>query len=184
MNPNSSVSMKTCLSKAVLLNVPDDHMRLLQSIYPADPVPSRVTFQVSHVNVISPQTGHPWYIEMEHDMKNMRAYSLVPVQENTNRYVHHYREISELPRLLHDPEFSDAWITSHHRVHQTPRYEIHFSQNLYCPTSYGDRLYFPSEPRNQVEVLIPGRFIEDQEFFHLLRSLGELEIRRLSEHRS
>jgi hypothetical protein len=130
-------------------------------------LPSTVTFLVNPGDVHSPQTGHHWYVEMNHDMGNISLYSLIP-QKTDNQYVAHYRVESRRPRFIGDFNYTDAWVTTHHKILQKNDAEIHFSQTLFSPDRANDKIYFSRPPKNRIEVIVPNRFIEDREIWEIL----------------
>ncbi len=159
-----SVSTKQCLSRAILPVAPE------LILPPMELIPSHITFAVNPGAVHSPQTGHPWYVEMDHNMQHMRMYSLVP-QPTTNQYVSHFRVESKRPRFIGKFTFSDAWVTSHHRLLLIDDLEVHISQCLFNPERAHDKLYFDHPPHSRVEIVAPNRFIEDREIVALLEKL-------------
>lgn len=160
----------------------------LQVLYPTEHLPSRITFQVGATHVLTPQTNHNWYFEMDHEMGGLEHYSLVP-EESKTEFVSHYHVVNERPRLIGDPQFSDAWITTHHGVHTTPAgLELHFSRTLFNPvrTPRDEEWCFTRQPKTRLEVVAPGRFIEDREVLEALAVSGvatESEIRSLLQRR-
>lgn len=183
MSLNSSASTRTCFSKATLPELPERVYQRMQSIFPGEPLPSQLVFQISAANVLSPQTSHPWWFKTDYQLATVEASSLIPCI-NKNSFVGHYQVETAMPRILGDPEITDSFIQSHRQIHRTPSYEIHYSQTLFAPDICGDRLYFQNAPKNHVEIVIPGRFIDDEELFDLLGSLGLCGIRRLVERLS
>ena len=169
------------MSKAVIPIVPESlfHLGLVTTI-----LPSRTTFTVNAWKVHSPQTGHPWYVEMDHDMGHLETYSLIP-QDNTNQFVSHYKIESRRPRFFGKFSFTDAWITSHHRLYMQDDIELHFSQCLFHPQRANDNLYFDRAPHCRLEVIVPDRFVEDREILAVLEALAPkgLEIQPLLQHR-
>lgn len=133
----------------------------------AQMLPSSVTFVVNAGAVHSPQTGAPWYVEMDHQMGHMQMYSLVP-QKNNNQYVSHYNIESRMPRFVGKFSFMDAWVTTHHRVFEVGDAEIHSAQVLYHPERADDKIYFDRAPHHRIEIVIPGRFVDDREVLDVL----------------
>lgn len=174
MNPFHSVSMNSCMSRIV---IPDAILPVHQE---TAPLPTTITFLVNPQSVHSPQTGHPWYIETDHEMKNVSTFSLIP-QKSSNQYVAHYRVESRRPRFLVDFQFMDAWLTTNRKVLTTASAEVYFSQTLFYPERADDKLYFQGGAKHRIEVLVPGRFIEDREGWRILEELfpGEYRIREL-----
>lgn len=162
MNLFHSVSTSSNLSRAILPLVPESAFQVQ-----GEPLPSTLTFMVNAQSVHSPQTGYPWFVETDHQMGRMAFYSLIP-QKTDNQYVSHYRVESRRPRFLGNFEFIDAWLTTNHRVLMKNDTEIHFSQTLFHPEKADDKLYFPNVPKNRIEIIVPGRFIEDREIWGLL----------------
>jgi hypothetical protein len=142
-----------------------------ESVFSADRLvkhlPSTVTFVINPADVHSPQTGYPWHVEMDHEMGSLDFYSLIP-QKSDNHYVTHYRVERRRPRLLGNFRFTDAWMTTNHRVVTENGIEIHFSQTLFNPERANDKLYFSRPPHNRMEIVVHGRFIEDRELYSLL----------------
>ena len=142
-------------------------------------LPSRVTFVVNPGSVYSPQTGYPWYVQVDHEMKDPQFYSLVP-QASNNQYVSHYWVESKRPRFVGKFQFTDAWISTHHRFFNVDNAEVHFSRCFFHPEKADDKLYFDRPPYNRVEIVVDG-FIADREIFPLLEKLvpKEYEIRSI-----
>jgi hypothetical protein len=140
-----------------------------------EPLPTTVTFMVNAAQVYSPQTGHPWFIEMDREMSSPKIYSLVP-QKSDNQYVSHYRVETRRPRFNSEFEFMDSWVTTNHRFCGP----IHFSQTFFNPERANDKLYFERPPKYRMEILVPG-FIGDREIFQILETVvpKEYEIRSL-----
>jgi hypothetical protein len=150
-----------------------------ESVFSADwlvtHLPSTVTFMVHPADVHSPQTGYSWYVETDHEMKELCIYSLIP-QKNDNQFVSHYRVESRRPRFIGDFKFTDAWVTTNHRMMTIDNgTEIHFSQTLFSPERADDKLYFNRPPHRRMEIVVPGRFIEDRELCSLLRGVVSKE---------
>lgn len=143
-----------------------------------DLLPSTITFMVNAGEVFCPQTGHPWYVEMDHEMGNVEFYSLVP-QKNDNQFVSHYRVDRRRPRLT-SFEFMDVWLTTNRRKVG----DLYFSQTFYHPERADDKLYFERPPMRRLEILVEG-FIGDREIFHLLESVipKEYQIESLLQRR-
>jgi hypothetical protein len=133
------------------------------------PIKSHTTFTVSPGMVAGPQTHHPWFIEMDHEMGNASFYSLIPQKNNANQYVAHYEVESRRPRFIGSVDFMDAWITTHHQLFYSNDAEIHLSQVLFSPLKADDKLYFDRPPMHRMEVIVPNRFIEDRELLEILR---------------
>lgn len=129
------------------------------------PLESTVTFMVNAAEVYSPQTSHPWFIETNHEMSEPMVYSLIP-QKSDNKFVTHYQVNRRRPRLNKDFKFMDAWLTTNHR-HNGP---LFFSQTFFNPDRANDKIYFHREPKNRLEIVVPG-FIEDREIFQLLEGV-------------
>lgn len=116
----------------------------------------------------SPQTGHPWFVEMDHNMQDLQMYSLIP-QKNDNQFVSHYHVESRRPRLIGKFTFSDAWLTSQHCLVQTENdLEIHLTQTFFNPERANNKLFFDRPPLRRMEIVAPNRFIGDREIFDLL----------------
>ena len=128
----------------------------------ADPLPSTITFMVNAGDVYSPQTGHPWFIEMDHEMGNPAIYSLIP-QKSDNKYAAHYHVDRRRPRFNGEFKFMDAWLTTNHVVSDN----IHWSQTFFHPERANDKLYFNRPAHSRMEVVVEG-FIGDREIFQLL----------------
>lgn len=143
------------------------------------PLPSMVTFMVGAAEVYSPQTGHPWFIEMDHEMKDPFLYSLVP-QKSDNQYVSHYRVETRRPRFNNNFKFMDAWLTTNHRHKE----HVYFSQTFFSPERANDKLYFKLPPKSRIEVVVPG-FIGDREIFQILKGVvsKEYQIENLLQRR-
>lgn len=131
-------------------------------------ITSHITFKVNPGMVAAPQTHYPWFIEMDHEMGNPLFYSLIPQKNNANQYVAHYEVESRRPRFIGSVEFTDAFLTTHHRVFNVNDAEIHLSQVFYSPLKADDKLYFDRPPMHRMEVVVPNRFIEDRELFEIL----------------
>lgn len=138
----------------------------------ASSFPSTITFMVNAAEVYSPQTGHPWFVEMDHEMGSPSFYSLVP-QKSDNLYVAHYRVETRRPRLNGDFKFMDAWLTTNHTVCG----HVHFSRTFFNPERANDKLYFNREPKPRIEVIVPGQFIGDREIFQILEPFVPKEYR-------
>lgn len=177
MNHSHSVSTNSCLSRVVLPLVPES---IFSAYRETTALPTTLTFVVGAEAVYSPQTGHPWYIETDREMGNMVMYSLIP-QKSDNQYVSHFRVESRRPRFVGDFHFTDAWLTTNHRLMKKGEAEIHFSQTLFSPERADDKLYFDRVPKNRIEVLVPNRFIEDRELWRILEGIvpDEYQIRSL-----
>lgn len=117
---------------------------------------------------------------MDHDMGDLSMYSLIP-QKSDNQFVAHYRVESRRPRFIGDFNFTDAWVTTHHRLLKKNDTEIHFSQTLFSPERANDKIYFNRPPKNRMEIIVPGRLIEDREIWEILDGVvsKEYEIRNL-----
>lgn len=172
MSLSHCLSTSSCLSRAVLPNAPE-------SVFSADRLvehlPSTITFVVHPEDVHSPQTGHNWYVEMDHEMGSPHFYSLIP-QKSDNQHVAHYRVETRRPRFVGKFRFSDAWMTTNHQVLDN----IHFSQTFFSPERANDKLYFNRPAHRRIEVIVPG-LIEDRELYSLLETVvpREYEIRSL-----
>lgn len=146
-----------------------------ESVFRADrltePLPSTATFMIGAAEVYSPQTGYPWFVEMDHEMKDPFLYSLIP-QKSDNQYVSHYRVETRRPRLNEKFNIMDAWLTTHH-CHSGP---IYFSQTFFNPERANDKLYFDRPPKLRMEVIVPG-FIGDREVFRILEGVVSKEYR-------
>ena len=136
---------------------------------------SHTTFTVNPGIVASPQTNHPWFIEMDHEMGNLSFYSLIPQKNNANQYVAHYEIESRRPRFIGSVDFMDVWMTTHHRYFMVRDAEIHLSQTLFSPLKADDKLYFDRPPMRRMEIIVPNRFIEDRELWSLLGEVFEKE---------
>lgn len=110
---------------------------------------------------------------MDHEMGNTKAYSLVP-QKNDSQFVSHYRVEKRTPRFV-AWRFTDCWVTTHHRMQQVGDAEIHFSQTFFNPERAYDKLYFSRGAKHRIEIIVPGRFIEDREIYDLLRDVVPTE---------
>lgn len=130
------------------------------------PVPSHLTFVVNPDAVLSPQTGHPWFVEMDHEMGNLQMYSLIP-QKNNNQYVHHYYVEEKQPRVIGRFAFTDAWMTSRHFVREFGDIQVHYSENLYSPLRACGKLYFERRPHPRIEITAP-RFLDDREVLEVV----------------
>lgn len=150
------------MSRAVIPRVPESVFSAWRS---AEQLVSHVTFVINASAVYAPQTHHPWYVEMDHEMGNLSMYSLIP-KPTINQYVAHYEVESRRPRLL-ELEFTDAWITTHHQCFFVKDAEIHLSQTLFSPMKADDKLYF-KQPQRRMEIIVRDRFIEDREILSLL----------------
>jgi len=168
------------MSKAVIPIAPDS---LFDAALATVTLPSHATFMVNAWHVHSPQTGHPWYVEMDHEMGHLQMYSLIP-QKNNNQFVSHYKIESRRPRFLGKFQYTDAWITSNHRIYNTDDMEVHFSQCLFHPERADNRLYFDRAPHKRIEIIVRDRLIEDREVLDLLAEIAPkgLEIRSLLQH--
>ena len=128
-----------------------------------------MTFAVNPRQVVAPQTGHTWFVEMDHNMQHERMFSLVP-QKTDNTYVGHYRVESERPRFVGKFVFMDAWMTTNHHVMDLEGIQVHMSQRFYNPDRTGDKLFFQGDPIRQIEVTAPF-FIGDREIFRVLERI-------------
>ena len=151
----------------------------------SEDLPSHVTFMVNASTVYAPQTHQPWYIEMDHEMGNLAFYSLIP-KPTINQYVAHYEVESRRPRLVGPVEFTDAWITTHHKCFLVGDAEMHLSQTLFSPVKADDKLYFDRPPMRRMEIVVRDRFIEDRELWSLLETVvpKEYETRSLVQRQS
>lgn len=147
------------------------------SVPRGDHLPSHVTFLVN-ADSMFPQTGHPWCVEMNHELDDLKIYSLIP-QKSNNQYVSHYKVESRRPRFVGQFTYTDAWLTTHHRLLTVNDTELHFSRSLFNPTKADDKLYF-DQAYNRLEIVKEG-FIEDREIFRLLEGVvpKEYEIQSL-----
>lgn len=161
MNRCRSLSMKQYLSRAVIPLAPGGVYQVGHAM-----VPSTVTFAVNPRQVVSPQTGHLWYVELEHDMQNARMYSLIP-QPSNNQYVSHYEVETARPRFAGKFAFADAWMTTNHLVMTVDKVEVHLSMRFYNPDRTSDSLFFQGDPVRQIEVTAPF-LIGDREIFRVL----------------
>ena len=164
MSPSYSASTRSSLSRIVIPN------SLLPITLEAKLLPTTITFVVNPQSVHSPQTGHSWYIEADHEMKNMSLFSLIP-KKSDNQYVAHYEVESRRPRFLVDFQFMDAWLTTNHKVYSTNNIEIHQSQTFFYPERADDKMYFQGDPKHRIEILVPGRFIEDREGWAIVKEM-------------
>ena len=141
-------------------------------------VPSTISFLVNASNVFAPQTGHPWIVEMDHEMST-QIYSLVP-QKNDLQFVQHLYVETRRPRIVGSFKFMDAWLTTHHKVHGN----VHFSQTFFNPERADDKLYF-REAKSRMEIIVPG-FIGDREILTIVEEVlpRECEIRSLLQRQS
>lgn len=140
-------------------------------------LPSTVTFVVGPGQVLSPQTGHHWYVEVDHDMKNPRFFSLIPQASP-----HHVLVESRRPRFT-SFVFTDAWMTTNHHFFLLEDMEVHVSRSFFNPEKADDKLYFDRAPFYRMEVLVPDRFIEGREILDALRRVvpPEFEIDSLAQ---
>lgn len=172
--------MRRCLSRAVIPVVPELFLT------EATPVPSYLTFMVNPSVVQSPQTGYSWYVEMDHEMGGVHSYSLVPANENPNEFVGHYFVESRMPRFLGKFEFSDCWLTSKCRLYEIDDFQFYLADVFFHPEKADDKVYFDQPPVRRMEVLVPGRFIEDRELLCCLDPIlpRGCEIENLLQRRS
>lgn len=149
-------------------------------------LPSTITFVVPAEAAHSPQTGFPWYVEMDREMGTISTYSLIPDNNNTNVYVSHYHVESRRPRFIGDFQFTDAWMTTNHKIFAHKNAQIHTSQTLFSPERADDKLYFAGAPFYRMEIVVPDRFIGDRELWTILEDIlpGQSEIPSLVQHRS
>ena len=164
MSQSPSVSMKQCMSRAVIPVAPETVP------WPSTTLASHITFSVNPKVVYGPATGYPWFVEMDHKMQDLRMYSLVP-QKNDNQYVSHYQVESRRPRFIGNFKFSDAWITTNHRLLEINGLEVHLSQTLFNPVRANGKLYFDKPPHRRIEIIAHDRFIEDREVFAVLEKI-------------
>lgn len=178
MSPSHSVSTSKCLSRAVIPVVPES---IFSKQRATTRVASHITFTVNPGMVASPQTQHPWFIEMDHEMGNLFFYSLVPQKNNANQYVAHYEVYSRRPRFVGSVDFIDVWMTTHHEYFTIHDAEIHLSQTLFSPLKADDKLYFNRPAMHRMEIIVPDRFIEDRELWDILGGVfgKEYEIQSL-----
>lgn len=143
-------------------------------------LPSTITFMVNAAEVYSPQTGHPWFVEMDHEMGSTNIYSLIP-QKSDNVYAAHYLVEKRRPRLNGEFKFMDAWLTTNHIVSDG----IHWSQTFFHPERANDKLYFGRPPHSRMEIVVEG-FIGDREIFQILERVvpKEYEIAKLLQRQS
>lgn len=137
------------------------------------PVASHLTFVVNPDSVLAPQTGHPWFVEMDHEMGNMRMYSLIP-QKNKTQFVHHYEVEEKRPRFIGPFSFTDAWMTTRHFVREFGDVEVHYSENLYNPLKASGKLYFEQKPHARIEITAP-RYLEDREVLEVVEMVAPKE---------
>jgi hypothetical protein len=165
------------MSKAVIPAVPESVFSAWREM---EDLASHVTFTVNASAVYAPQTHHPWFVEMDHEMSNLAFYSLIP-RPSINQYVAHYDVESRRPRFVGTVEFTDAWITTHHKCFLVDDAEIHLSQTLFSPVKADDKLYFDRPPMRRMEIIVRDRFIEDREIWNLLAAVvpKEYETRSL-----
>jgi hypothetical protein len=170
------------MSRAVVPSVPES---IFSGWRESEDLPSHVTLVVNATTVYAPQTHQPWYIEMDHEMGNAAFYSLVP-KATVNQYVAHYEVESRRPRLVGSVQFTDAWITTHHKLFLVKDAEIHLSQTLFSPLKADDKLYFDRPPMRRMEVVVRDRFIADRELWEILETVvpREYEIRSLVQRQS
>lgn len=171
--------MNLCLSKAVLPVAPE------LFLVDATPLPSYLTFVVNPSVVHSPQTSHPWFVEMDHEMGSLNAYSLIP-QPSNNQYVTHYHVENRMPRFLGKFQFSDAWLTTRCRLYEIEDLQFYLGDTFFHPSRADDKLYFDQPPVRRMEILVPGRFIGDRELLDHLEPLlpTGCEIRSLVQRQS
>ena len=167
--------MSYSLTKAVIPMAPES-LRPLHGT----PLPSTITFMVNAADVYSPQTSHPWFVEMDHEMNSLDIYSLIP-QKSDNLYAVHYSVEKRRPRFNGEFKFMDAWLTTNHIVSDN----IHWSQTFFHPERANDKLYFNRPPHSRMEIVVEG-FIGDREIFQLLERVvpKEYEIRSLLQRQS
>lgn len=167
--------MSNSLTKAVIPMAPE-------SLRPVagEKLPSIITFMVNPTDVYSPQTGHPWFIEMDHEMNNPSMYSLIP-QKSDNKYANHYRVDRRRPRFAGEFKFADAWLATNRVVDN----EIHWSQTFFHPQKANDKLYFDRPPYSRIEIVADG-LIGDREIFQILERIvpKEYEIQSLLQRQS
>lgn len=139
----------------------------------AEHVDSHLTFVISPDSVLTPQTGHPWFVEMDHEMGGLQMYSLIPTTHNPNQFVHHYEVVhNKHPRIIGPFVFTDAWMTTKHVVvHHDDDIQVHYSQNLYNPQRAGEKLYFDQQPCPRIEIT-SSRLIEDREVLQILNEVA------------
>lgn len=159
--------MKQCMSKAVLPMVPES---VFSAARETMHLPSFVTFMISPDMVYSPQTGHPWYLEMGHEMQRLKAYSLVP-QKSENQYVSHYQVESRQPRFTGKFQFADAWLTTYCRSFCVGDFQFTLSQTFFHPERADDKLYFDRTPMHRMEIVVQDRLIEDRELWTVLEEV-------------
>lgn len=138
--------------------------------WPGTTLPSHLTFSVNPKVVYSPSTGYPWFVEMDHNMQGLAMYSLVH-QKSDNQYVSHYHVESRRPRFIGNFRFSDAWLTTNHRLLEMDGLEIHLSQTFFSPVRDHQKLYFDNPPHRRIEIIASNRFIEDREVFAVLEKI-------------
>lgn len=107
---------------------------------------------------------------MDHNMQGLAMYSLIH-QKSDNQYVSHYQVESHRPRFIGSFRFSDAWLTTNHRLLEMDGLEIHFSQTFFNPVRDKQKLYFDNHPHHRIEIIAPNRFIEDREVFAVLAKI-------------
>lgn len=148
------------------------------------PVESHLTFVMSADAVLTPQTGHPWFVEMNHEMDNLKMYSLIP-QKTMNQYVQHYVVEERRPRIIGSFTFTDSWMTTRHTVREFGDVEIHYSENLYNPVKTNSKLFFNSRPHARIEIIAP-RFLDDREVLDIVETVAPsgCQIEDLLQHRS
>lgn len=176
MSHSHSPSTKRCMSKAVI--------PLACFGIEGHPVPSHLTFVVNPDSILSPQTRHPWFVEMDHQMGHLQMYSLIP-QKNNNQYVHHYQVEERRPRMIGKFVFTDAWMTTRHFIREFGDIQLHYSENLYNPSKANGKLYFNQKPHARIEITAP-RFIDDREVLEVVGMVAPegLQIENLLQRRS
>lgn len=139
------------------------------------PVPSHITFVVNADSVLSPQTSYPWIVEMDHEMGNMKMYSLIP-QKNITQYVQHFEIEDRMPRFIGPFSFTDAWMTTRHFVREFGDVQLHYSENLYNPLKASGKLYFEEKAHARIEITAP-RFLDDREVLEVVEMVAPKECR-------
>lgn len=176
MSRSHSVSTKRCMSKAVIPMAPFGVQ--------GRPVESHITFVVSPDAILAPQTGHPWFVEMNHEMGNLKMYSLIP-QPNKNQYVQHFLVEEQRPRIIGSFSFTDSWMTTRHSVHEFADAEVHYSENFYNPLKTDTKLFFDTKPCARIEIIAP-RFLDDREVLDIVGTVAPsgCQIEELLQRRS
>ena len=158
MSHSHSASTKPCMSKAVI--------PMAAFSIDGTAMPSRICFTVNPDSVLTPQTGHTWHVEMDHEMGNMQMHSLIPLKHN-NQFVGHYNVETKRPRFIGPFAFTDAYMKTRRFVREFGDIKVESSENLYNPLKTSAKLFFEDRPHRRIEITAP-RLLDDREILEVV----------------